>query len=229
MSNIYKVLVADDEDDIVDFLKYNLQKNDYIVFTASNGLDALSIVEKEKPHLVLLDIMMPVLDGIETCHMIRQMQGIDQPLIAFLSAVSEEFSQIEGLKIGADDYILKPIKPRLLLSKVASLLRRYQVDQRWELSATDSELELDSLAYEIIQQGDRIQLPKKEFQLLEYLYKSSHRVVNRDEILENVWGKEIVVGERTIDVHVKKLRQRIGNDYIRTVKGVGYQFKMTNE
>lgn len=217
------ILLVDDEQDILDFLSYNLQKEGYKVFTASNGEEAVKMVKQVVPSLILLDIMMPKMDGIEACQLIRKDLQLTQPIIAFLTSRAEDYSQVAGFEAGADDYIVKPIRPRLLVSKVASLLRR--LERRLEVEeAKPGILRINRDKYQVEIKGVKIILPKKEFELLELLASRPGNVFTRDQILSIVWGNEAIVGERTIDVHIRKLREKLGNDYIRTIKGVGYTF-----
>jgi two-component system alkaline phosphatase synthesis response regulator PhoP len=219
----HTILLVDDEQDILDFLSYNLQKEGYKVFTASNGEEALKLVRQISPSLILLDIMMPKMDGIETCQLIRKDLQFEQPIIAFLTSRAEDYSQVAGFEAGADDYITKPIRPRLLVSKVSSLLRR--LERAVETTDnTNSSLKINRDKYLVELNENKIILPKKEFELLEMLASRPGNVFTREQILSTVWGNEAIVGERTIDVHIRKLREKLGNDYIRTIKGVGYTF-----
>jgi two-component system alkaline phosphatase synthesis response regulator PhoP len=219
----HTILLVDDEKDILDFLSYNLSKEGYKVYTALNGEEGVKLVKKLNPSLVILDLMMPVMDGIETCQLIRQDIKIIQPLIVFLTSRSEDYSQVAGFEAGADDYITKPIRPRLLISKVESLFRRVASNQEVPQVKT-SILNIDRDKF-IVKIGDvKHILPKKEFELLELLANRPGTVYTRDQILSLVWGNDSIVGERTIDVHIRKLREKLGNDYIRTIKGVGYTF-----
>lgn len=217
------ILIVDDEADIREFLKYNLEKSDYKVITAKDGKDGVESFKNENPDLILLDVMMPGMDGMEVCSMIREMEDIKQPIIAFLTARSEDYSQIAGFEVGGDDYITKPIRPRVLVSRIEALLRRKTVNFR--KAGKENDLYLDRERFTLIYKGDEVQLPKKEFELLELLISKPGKVFNRDEIMSNVWGNETIVGERTIDVHIRKLREKIGDKYIRTIKGVGYTYK----
>lgn len=217
----HTILLVDDEPDILDFLSYNLKKEGYKVYTATNGKEAVELVNDVSPSLVLLDVMMPNIDGVETCQIIRKDLKITQPIIAFLTSRSEDYSQIAGFNAGADDYITKPIRPRLLLSKVESLLRRLETPQQEE---TNNLLTIDRERYHVELEGRELQLPKKEFELLDFLASRPGKVFSRDQILSSVWGNETIVGERTVDVHIRKLREKLGNHYIRTVKGVGYTY-----
>lgn len=217
-----KVLIVDDEKDILDILKYNLSNHGYEVETAENGVDALAKMKTFKPELILLDIMMPHKDGIQTCMEIRANKEYDNTIVIFLTALSDEKSEIRGLEIGADDYIAKPIKPKLLLSRVQSAFRRLQKEDANTISFTD--LEINREKFLVIHKGQEVQLPRKEFELFALLASKPGRVFLRNEILEKVWGSEVIVGDRTIDVHVRKIRQKLNADYIATVKGVGYKF-----
>jgi len=224
MSSNYKILLVDDEPDIVEFLGYNLKKEGYTVFSASNGKDAIDIAKKEHPHLIILDVMMPDMDGIETCREIRDVKEIKDVLIAFLTARSEDYTQIAGFEVGADDYITKPIKPRVFISRVKALLRRLQSNASTETSVAFGDVRIDKEKHMIYKGDLEINLPKKEFKLFSLLSSKPGKVFTREYILEQVWGDEVVVGDRTIDVHIRKLREKIGEDYFKTVKGVGYKF-----
>lgn len=217
----YTILLVDDEQDILEFLSYSLKKEGYKIFTANNGKEGVELSKSLRPDLILLDVMMPQIDGIEACQMIRKNLHLEQPIIAFLTSRSEDYSQIAGLEAGADDYITKPIRPRLLTSKVESLLRRKKESK---VALDNKELKIDREKYLIAYKGNEMLLPKKEFELLELLASKPGKVFNRDQILSLVWGDGAIVGERTIDVHVRKLREKLGNNYIRTIKGVGYTF-----
>ncbi len=219
-----KILVVDDEKDILEFLSYNIKKEGAKVYTASNGLAAIDIARKKKPDLILLDVMMPEMDGMETCLQLRENIETRDIIIAFLSARSEDYSQIAGFDAGADDYISKPIKPRVLLSRIKALLRRKNfagMDQPVELKS----LSIDRDRYLVIKDGQEMSLPKKEFELLALLISMPGKVFTRDHILSSVWGDDVVVGDRTIDVHIRKLREKIGSPHIKTIKGVGYKFE----
>ncbi len=223
-TNSQRILLVDDEQDILEFLSYNLRKEGYHVTTAENGEEALKAAKKENPHLVLLDVMMPGLDGIEVCRELRQMAGMKDVIIAFLTARSEDYSHIAGFEAGADDYINKPIKPRVLLSRIKALLRRTSVSNDSEVQDLGGII-IDRESYSVTHQGNELNLPRKEFELLALLASKPGKVFAREEILSRVWGEDVVVGDRTIDVHIRKLREKIGEDYIRTVKGVGYKFE----
>jgi two-component system alkaline phosphatase synthesis response regulator PhoP len=219
----HTLLLVDDEQDILDFLSYNLKKEGFKVFTASNGEEAVKMVQQVNPSLIVMDIMMPKMDGIEACQIIRKDLNITQPIIAFLTSRAEDYSQIAGFEAGADDYINKPIRPRLLISKVESLLRRLERPVNIGNSLSNS-LKIDRDKFMIELNHEKIILPKKEFELLELLASRPGKVYNREQILSIVWGNETIVGERTIDVHIRKLREKLGDEYIRTIKGVGYTF-----
>ena len=219
-----KILLVDDESDIIDLIKYNLEKEGYLVATASNGIECLQVADSFLPDLILLDVMMPEMDGIEACVELRKNKLLQGVIIAFLSARSEDFTKVAGLDSGADDYITKPIKPRLLISKVNSLLRRSNVNQ--VLKNEKISLEINREKYIVLSDGKEYTLPKKEFELLALLFSKPGKVFTREVILARVWGDDIVVGDRTIDVHVRKLREKIGNQYIKTVKGVGYKLNL---
>lgn len=219
-----KVLVVDDEQDILQIVRYNLELHGYEVETASNGVEALEKNKAFRPDLILLDIMMPYKDGIQTCIELRANPENDDTLIIFLTALSDERSEIRGLELGADDYIAKPIKPKLLVSRVHSAFRRIVKDEAKVLSFPG--LEINREKFMVTHNSKEIALPRKEFELLALLASKPGRVFLRNEILEKVWGNEVIVGDRTIDVHVRKIRQKLDADYIHTVKGVGYKFEM---
>lgn len=227
MNAFYKILLVDDEPDILEFLSYNLKKEGYNVFTANNGKEAVAVAKKENPHLIILDVMMPDMDGIETCREIRDIPGLKDVMIAFLTARSEDYSQIAGFDVGADDYINKPIKPRVLISRIKALLRRGgHSDSGKSTDKVDmGGIKIDRERYLIIKDGVEITLPKKEFELLALLASKPGKVFTRDVILDKVWGGDVVVGDRTIDVHIRKLREKLGEDFIKTVKGIGYKFE----
>jgi len=218
-----KIVIVDDEEDIREILEYNLSKEGFEVFSAPNGLEGIRISKEEKPALVILDVMMPGMDGVEVCETLRKTPGLEHVLICFLTARNEDYSQIAGLDAGADDYISKPIKPRVLVSRVHALLRRKEASSPKQQPEKD--LVIDREKYLIYKSGEAVHLPKKEFELLALLASRPDVVFERDYILEKVWGTDIVVGDRTIDVHIRKLREKIGDNYIQTVKGIGYKFK----
>ncbi|HBI80831.1 MAG TPA: DNA-binding response regulator [Bacteroidales bacterium] len=223
----FKILVVDDEPDIVEFLSYNLNKEGFQVQTASNGREAINKAIAFNPHLILLDVMMPDMDGIETCEQLRNLPSIQNTLIAFLTARSEDYSQIAGFDAGGDDYITKPIKPKVLISRIKALLKRSGslIDDTEKSETIPNEgIYIDKERYMVYVNGKELSLPKKEFELLALLHSKPQKVFTRDEIYQSVWGDDIVVGDRTIDVHIRKLREKLGDDYIKTVKGVGYKF-----
>lgn len=216
------ILIIDDEEDIRELLKYNLKKEGYLVEVAENGEVGLSLMKELKPDLIILDVMMPGMDGIEVCDAIRSTPGFQQTLICFLTARNEDYSQIAGLDAGADDYVAKPVRPKVLVSRINALLRRkgmLTVDD-----TTGKDLVINREKYVIEKNGEIIHLPRKEFELLALLASRPDYVFERDVILDKVWGSEIVVGDRTIDVHIRKLREKIGDEYIKTIKGIGYKF-----
>lgn len=226
MSEAYRILLVDDEEDILNFLSYNLKKEGYEVFTALNGQDGIELAKKNKPHLIVLDVMMPEMDGIETCRILRENKDIVNTLIVFLSARSEDYTQIAGFDSGADDYITKPVKPRVFISRIKALLRRLGSDTpKTEKVMEFGEIKIDLEKYLVYKSGAEIILPKKEFKLLELLVSKPGKVFTREFILEKIWGDEVVVGDRTIDVHIRKLREKLGEENIKTVKGVGYKFE----
>ncbi len=225
MSNQKSVLLVDDDPDILEFVEYNLRKDGFEVYTANNGESAIELAEEKKPDVILLDVMMPGLDGMETCEAIRKIPGMEKTMIAFLTARGEDYSQIAGFDAGADDYITKPIKPRLLISRINALLRRSAGVKMEEDLIELGDLVINREQYNITLNGEEKSLPRKEFELLRLLAERPGKVFNRDEIMDRVWGNEVVVGGRTIDVHIRKLREKIGEDFIKTVKGVGYKFE----
>ncbi len=217
-----KILIVDDEKDILEFLSYNLQKEGFEIFTASNGSAALKIAKKEVPNLIILDVMMPEMDGIEMCERIREIEALDSTLILFLTARSEEYSELAGFSAGADDYVTKPIKPKLLISRVNALLRRSQSKKEQSFIEIE-ELKIDKDKHLLLHKGKVVDLARKEFSLLYYLMTVPAKVFTREEIISNVW-ENTFVGDRTIDVHIRKIREKIGDKYIKTIKGVGYKF-----
>ncbi len=223
-----KILLVDDEPDILEFMEYNLKREDYQIFKATNGKEAIQMAKKENPDLIILDIMMPEMDGIETCRHLRELPAFKNTLIAFLTARSEDYSQIAGFDVGADDYITKPIKPRVLISRISALFRRYDKNATAKETAgkilTIAGLTIDRDQYLILRGDEKIELPRKEFELLSLLATKPGKVFKREEILDKVWGNDVVVGDRTIDVHIRKLREKLGDDLIKTVKGIGYKF-----
>jgi two-component system alkaline phosphatase synthesis response regulator PhoP len=221
----HRILLVDDEADILEFLGYNLKKEGYAVFTATNGREAIDEALKVKPHLILMDVMMPVMDGIESCTEIRKIPALDQTLIIFLTARSEDYSQIAGFDSGADDYVTKPVKPKVLMSRIKALLRRFQDNPVHENSFTIKNLVINRDKYLILKDEEEIILTKKEFELLSLLASSPDKVFTRDEIFSALWGEDVIVGDRTIDVHIRKIREKLDVDYLKTVKGVGYKFE----
>ena len=222
-----KILLVDDESDILEIISYNLKAQGYRVFKAKNGQKAIQKAQKEKPQLIILDVMMPEMDGIETCEQIRKIPELYDTIIAFLTARGEDYSKVSGFEAGADDYITKPIKPKVLVSKIKSLLRRYK--SQTNLLTMDriilEDLIIDKEAYKVVFNGVDIALPRKEFELLYLLASNPGKVFKREVILEKIWGREVVVGGRTIDVHIRKLRQKLGDLKFKTIKGVGYKFE----
>jgi len=218
-----KILVVDDEPDIIEFITYNLNKEGFKVESASNGKEALQRIETFHPDLVLLDVMMPIMDGLEACKLMRKMPEMEESFIVFLTARSEEYSEINGFNAGADDYIAKPIKPHLLMSRIKAILRRKSKSEEVNnLKASD--LIIDRESFMVYRGDEKIQLARKEFELLFLLASKPGKVFNRDNILEKVWGEDVLVVDRTIDVHIRKIREKIGENYIVTIKGVGYKF-----
>jgi len=223
----YKILLVDDEPDILEFLSYNLEREGFEVHTAQNGKEAIVLARKIKPHLIILDVMMPEMDGVETCDVIRNDSSLKNVIIAFLTARSEDYSQIAGFEAGADDYIAKPVKPKVLISRIKALLKRYKNDEITDNKPNiirQSDLVIDRERYIVIKDEKELNLPKKEFELLALLLSKPDKVFTRDEIYSAVWGDSIIVGDRTIDVHIRKLREKIGDDHIKTIKGVGYKY-----
>lgn len=219
-----RILLVDDEPDILEILEYNLTSEGYQVDTAKNGLQALEKADKWKPHLVLLDVMMPEMDGIETCEKLRNNANLSEVLIVFLTARSEDYSQVAGLEAGADDYITKPIKPKVLMSKIKAMLRRFKESDANNELVEAGDLVINREEYKIVYKGKEIMLPRKEFELISLLASKPNKVFEREEILNRVWGNEVVVGGRTIDVHIRKLREKVGDQHFKTVKGVGYKY-----
>jgi len=221
----FHILLVDDEDDIVEFLGYNLRKEGYQVSTASNGLKAVKKAKKHQPDLILMDVMMPKMDGFTAVKEIRKAKILDDPIIVFLTARAEDYSQITGFEAGADDYIAKPIKPKVLISKINALLRRRNPSGNETLNVIEiNELAINKEKFLIVKDGNEITLPNKEFKIVYLLASAPEKVFTRDDIFLKVWGDDVIVGDRTIDVHIRKIREKIGNEYIKTVKGVGYRF-----
>ena len=218
------ILLVDDEPDILEIVGYNLSAEGYNVITAENGVEAVKLAKKKKPQLIILDVMMPEMDGIEACEQIRKIPELSETMITFLTARGEDYSQMAGFDAGADDYITKPIKPKVLVSKVNALLRRFKENEPSSNIVKIGNLVINRDEYKIVNNEVEIILPRKEFELLSLLASKPGKVFKREEILDNVWGNEVVVGGRTIDVHIRKLREKIGDDSFKTVKGVGYKF-----
>ncbi|MFN3908716.1 MAG: response regulator transcription factor [Flavobacterium sp.] len=221
-----KILLVDDEPDILEILEYNLAQEGYQISTANNGKEAVIKAKKELPQLIILDVMMPEMDGIEACEQIRKIPELQQTIITFLTARSEDYSQVAGFDAGADDYIAKPIKPKVLVSKIKALLRRFKEDEIQGDVLKVGDIEINRESYKIIKDGVEIILPRKEFELFYLLASKPGKVFKREEILDKVWGNEVIVGGRTIDVHIRKLREKIGDDWFKTIKGVGYKMEI---
>ena len=221
--NDVKILLVDDESDVLDFMKYNLEKEGFWVYTAQDGLEGLQLAKKINPDIIILDLMMPKLDGIETCRELRALPEFKHTIITFLTARDEDYSQIAGFEVGADDYITKPIKPRVFISRIRALLRRLEANSG-DAKLQVGDIVIDRERYMVVKSGVEIQLPRKEFELMSLLVSKPGRVFKREEILSKVWGNETIVGDRTIDVHIRKLREKIGDDYFKTIKGIGYKF-----
>ncbi len=222
-----KILLVDDEQDILEIVGYNLAQEGYQIVTASNGKEAIVKAKKELPHLIIMDVMMPEMDGMEACENIRKIPELSHVIITFLTARSEDYSQVAGFDAGADDYIAKPIKPKLLVSKVKALRRRLKEEEaKGSETLNVGEIEINREEYKIIKDNREIILPRKEFELFYLLASKPGKVFKREEILDKVWGNEVIVGGRTIDVHIRKLREKIGDDFFKTIKGVGYKFEV---
>jgi two-component system alkaline phosphatase synthesis response regulator PhoP len=224
---MHKVLVVDDEEPILELLKYNLEKSGYEVKTASDGSRAVEIAKKFIPDLVLLDIMMPKMDGVETCRLIREIPEMQKSFVVFLTARSEEYSEVAAFDVGADDYITKPIKPRALMSRISALFRRESKKTPPLSTISIGDLTIDRTSYTIKIKNREINLPKKEFELLYFLAHNPNKVFSREDLLQNIWGSDVYVLARTVDVHIRKVREKIGEEYITTVKGVGYKFALS--
>jgi len=225
----YRILLVDDEKDILEFLSYNLRNEGFKLQTASNGREAVALAKEIKPHLVLMDVMMPDMDGIAACEEIRSIKELENTLVAFLTARGEDYSQIAGFEAGGDDYITKPIKPRVLVSRIKALLKRRTISLQDSITGevnriVSGDLVIDKERYMVVKKGKDISLPRKEFELLTLLISRPEKVFTREEIFDHVWGENIVVGDRTIDVHIRKLREKLGDKNIKTVKGIGYKY-----
>lgn len=218
------ILIVDDEPDIIEILSYNLNNEGYNIETADNGSEALKIAKKIKPQLIILDVMMPEMDGIEACEQMRKIKALDDTVITFLTARGEDYSQVAGFEAGADDYITKPIKPKVLISKVKSLLRRFKTDKKENQIYKVGDITINKDEYKVVKDKVEMPLPRKEFELLSLLTSEPGKVFKREDILDRVWGNDVVVGGRTIDVHIRKLREKLGDKSFKTIKGVGYKF-----
>lgn len=221
----YRILLVDDEPDILEIVGYNLKKEGFEISTAKDGVQAISQAKKHKPHLIIMDVMMPNLNGIEACEKIREIPELSKTIITFLTARSEDYSQIAGLEAGADDYITKPVKPKVLLSKVNALLRRFDKKETSTAQASFKGVVIDTDKYKVLKEGVELKFAKKEFELLQLLFSAVGKVFTREDIMNTVWGTDVFIGDRTIDVHIRKLREKLGNDFIETIKGVGYRLK----
>ncbi len=221
----YKILLVDDEEDILEFLTYNLEKEGFNVSTALNGKEAIKKAKSEIPNLILMDVMMPEMDGMTAVENIRQIKELDNTLIVFLTARAEDYSQIAGFEAGADDYVTKPIKPKVLIKRIIALLKRAKKPDEKNTALTFKDLVIDRSRYLIFKSGEKTNLPKKEFDILYLLASRPNKVFRRDDIFHEVWGDNVIVGDRTIDVHIRKIREKIGLDNIKTIKGVGYKFE----
>ena len=224
-----KILVVDDDPDIIEIISYNLKKENYKVFSCYNGTDSIKIAEKEKPDLIILDVMMPGMDGIQVCEKLRSKNKFNNTIIMFLSARGEDFTHIAAYDAGADDFVNKPLKPRLLISKVRSLLRRTnKINNVSSMKLNFKGLIIDKEEYTVKIKGEKLILPRKEFELLFMLSSNTGKVIKREEIMNHIWGEDVIVGDRTIDVHIRKLRKKIGSNFIKTIKGIGYKFISTD-
>ena len=222
----FKILLVDDEKDVLEFLGYNLKRENYNVITSQNGQEAIKKASEYLPHLIILDVMMPEMDGIETCSELKKIPKLKNSIIVFLTARGEDYSQIAGFEAGGDDYITKPIKPKVLISRIKALLRRYNNEQKEEEQLKKfKDFTIDKEKYLVLKGEEQIALPKKEFELLLLLTSKPNKVFSREEIFSKVWGDNVIVGDRTIDVHVRKIREKIGIKNIKTVKGVGYKYE----
>ena len=225
MNDNIKILVVDDEEDILEFLSYNLRAEGYNVIVADNGILAIELAKQEQPSLIILDVQMPDMDGITTCEKIREIPSLKETVVTFLTARSEDYSQIAGFEAGADDYITKPIRPKVLVSRVKALLKRRGITQDTNSIIELGDIVIDKEKHLTTYKGQEVIFAKKEFKLLKLLISKPGKVFTREEILEKVWGTDIIVGDRTIDVHIRKLREKLADHYVKTVKGVGYKFE----
>lgn len=219
-----KILLVDDEPDVIEIIRYNLDQEGYKIYTASDGEEALKKAKKNIPHLIIMDVMMPNIDGIEACEQLRNDVSFNETIIMFLTARGEDYSHVAALEAGADDYVTKPIKPKIIVSKVKALLRRLKNEEPTQEKIQIGKLIIERDKYEVTHMGKSFSMPRKEFELLYLLASKPDKVIKREKIMEIVWGSEVVVGDRTIDVHIRKLREKIGDKYFKTVKGVGYKF-----
>ena len=224
-----KILLVDDEPDVIEIIRYNLDQEGYKIYTASNGKEALKKAKKNIPHLIIMDVMMPKMDGIEACEQLRNDVCFNDTIIMFLTARGEDYSYVAAFEAGADDYVTKPIKPKIIISKVKALLRRVKNEEQTQEKIQIGELIIDRDKYEVTHMEKSFSMPRKEFELLYLLASKPDKVIKREKIMEIVWGSEVVVGDRTIDVHIRKLREKIGDKYFKTVKGVGYKFINTSK
>ena len=224
-----KILLVDDEPDIIEIIRFNLSQEGYQILSARDGLEALKVAEKHMPHLIIMDVMMPNMDGIEACEQLRKDPRFVETIIMFLTARGEEYSYVAAFEAGADDYVTKPIKPKVLTSKVKGLLRRFKKNQKSENRLLFDGLVVDREAYKVILNDQEMSLPRKEFELFYLLASKPDKVFGRDEIMDKVWGGNVVVGDRTIDVHIRKLREKIGQHYFKTIKGIGYKFNISEK
>ncbi|OUV49918.1 MAG: DNA-binding response regulator [Flavobacteriaceae bacterium TMED116] len=223
MKNKIKILLVDDEPDVIEILTYNLSNQGYEIFSANDGIKAIKVANKILPNLIIMDVMMPNMDGIEACELLRKSSKFNNTIIMFLSARGEDFSYVAAFDAGADDYVTKPIKPKVLMSKVKSLLRRFKSFENFDDVIEVGDFIIDRERYSVIKNQKKFSLPRKEFELIFLLASNIDKVITREKIMNKVWGSEVVVGDRTIDVHIRKLREKFGNEYFKTIKGVGYK------
>ncbi len=223
MKNKIKILLVDDEPDVIEILTYNLSNQGYEIFSANDGIKAIKVANKILPNLIIMDVMMPNMDGIEACELLRKNSKFNNTIIMFLSARGEDFSYVAAFDAGADDYVTKPIKPKVLMSKVKSLLRRFKSFENFDDVIEVGDFIIDREKYSVIKNQKQFSLPRKEFELIFLLASNIDKVITREKIMNKVWGSEVVVGDRTIDVHIRKLREKFGNEYFKTIKGVGYK------